>query len=177
MAEKYFIVYIICNMFLTCPSPVGHLVWLHNLVIVNSIAVNIAKYFCNRLSWEFLGKTFRKEQLDRVVDIQFFPVFKSSHTNFHDGYTSLLSHQPPVSDLTSLFTSSPAFTALCFLEDCHSNRDEMEFQQSFNSPSLMAREVAHVFVCLLSICISSLKNHLSFHQIICLLGCLFSFFF
>lgn len=61
MAEKYSIVYIIGNMFLTCPSPVGHLDWLHNLVIVNSTAVNIAKYLCNRLSWEFLGKMFRKE--------------------------------------------------------------------------------------------------------------------
>jgi hypothetical protein len=57
--------------------------------------------------------------------------------------------------------SLPAF--VCFLDDCHSDWGEMESQHCFDLHFFMVKDAEHFFICLLSICTSSLRTVCSIH--------------
>ena len=82
---------------------------------------------------------------------RYFPnVFHSSCINLH--------HPPTLQECSLSSTPSPAFIVCRHFDDGHSDQNEVISHCSFHCISLIMSNVDHLFMCLLSTCMSSLKK-------------------
>ena len=86
-----------------------------------------------------------------------FKILKTLHTVFHSSCINLTSprtvHKGPL-----LSTSSPVLVICCRFDNSHSDSCEVIFHCGLVYISLMISDVEHLFMCLLAICMFSLKK-------------------
>ena len=162
------------HIFFVHSSVVGHLGCFHVLAIVNSASVNIG-VLVSYLIMVFSGYMPRSV-IAGSYGSSIFSFLRNRHTVLHSGCTNLHSHQHWKGSLFS--TPSPTFIVCKFVicryfNDGHSGQCEVIPHCSFDLYSLIINDVEHLFMCLLTICLSSLEKCLfrsSAHFLIGLFG-------
>jgi hypothetical protein len=152
------------DIFVIYSSVEKHLVWFHNLAIMNRNTINrgvqVSLSHTDLHSFGYMPKSCTARQYGSSI----FSYLRNFHIDFHCGWTNLHS-QPMVYDDSFLPTFLPAFVVICFLDDIQSDWGEVEYQCSFDSHFLYAKDV-EPFTHLFSNCII-LKTAYSINFPIC----------
>ena len=155
----YLYVYIhidIYNVFFCYSSVDGHLGCCHVLGIVNSAAMNIG------VNVSFQIRVFSgylpRSGISGSYGNSTFSFLRNLHTGLYSGCTSLHSHQQDRRIPLSLHSLQHLLFAN-FLNDGHIDQCEVTPPCSFDF-SLIISDVEYIFMCLLTISMSSLDKHL-----------------
>ena len=146
------------HIFFIHSSVDGHLGCFHDLALVSSAAMNIGGACVFEL-WFSQGICPVVVLLDHTV-VLFLFFWGTSHTLFHSGCTNLHFHQQ-CRRVPFYLHPPPAFVICRFSDDAHSTGAMWNLTVVLICVSLLISNVEHPFMCLLTICMSSLETCLS----------------